>query len=201
MAEYIESLSLLAEKFGRLEGVGKKSAMRMAFSVLELEREEAEDFAKAILDAKEKIHLCPICQNLTDREICPICADENRDHALICVVRDARAVLAMEKVREYRGTYHVLHGLISPMNGISPDQLKIKELLSRVNDSEHPVDEIIVATNPTVEGEATAMYLSKLLRPLGVQVTRLAYGVPVGADLEYADEVTLYRALEGRRDV
>lgn len=201
MAEYIESLSLLAEKFGRLEGVGKKSAMRMAFSVLELEREEAEDFAKAILDAKEKIHLCPICQNLTDREICPICADENRDHALICVVRDARAVLAMEKVREYRGTYHVLHGLISPMNGISPDQLKIKELLSRVNDSEHPVDEIIVATNPTVEGEATAMYLSKLLRPLGVQVTRLAYGVPVGADLEYADEITLFRALEGRREV
>lgn len=201
MAEYIESLSLLAEKFGRLEGVGKKSAMRMAFSVLELEREEAEDFAKAILDAKEKIHLCPICQNLTDREICPICADENRDHALICVVRDARAVLAMEKVREYRGTYHVLHGLISPMNGISPDQLKIKELLSRVDDSEHPVDEIIVATNPTVEGEATAMYLSKLLRPLGVQVTRLAYGVPVGADLEYADEITLFRALEGRREV
>ena len=201
MAEYIESLSLLAEKFGRLEGVGKKSAMRMAFSVLELEREEVEDFAKAILDAKEKIHLCPICQNLTDREICPICADENRDHALICVVRDARAVLAMEKVREYRGTYHVLHGLISPMNGISPDQLKIKELLSRVDDSEHPVDEIIVATNPTVEGEATAMYLSKLLRPLGVQVTRLAYGVPVGADLEYADEITLFRALEGRREV
>lgn len=201
MAEYIESLSLLSEKFGRLEGVGKKSAMRMAFSVLELEREEAEDFAKAILDAKEKIHLCPICQNLTDREICPICADENRDHALICVVRDARAVLAMEKVREYRGTYHVLHGLISPMNGISPDQLKIKELLSRVDDPEHPVDEIIVATNPTVEGEATAMYLSKLLRPLGVQVTRLAYGVPVGADLEYADEITLFRALEGRREV
>lgn len=201
MAEYIESLSLLAEKFGRLEGVGKKSAMRMAFSVLELEREEAEDFAKAILDAKEKIHLCPICQNLTDREICPICADENRDHALICVVRDARAVLAMEKVREYRGTYHVLHGLISPMNGISPDQLKIKELLSRVDDPKHPVDEIIVATNPTVEGEATAMYLSKLLRPLGVQVTRLAYGVPVGADLEYADEITLFRALEGRREV
>ena len=199
MAEYIESLSLLAEKFGRLEGVGKKSAMRMAFSVLELEREEAEDFAKAILDAKEKIHLCPICQNLTDREICPICADENRDHALICVVRDARAVLAMEKVREYRGTYHVLHGLISPMNGISPDQLKIKELLARVGNGE--IGEVIVATNPTVEGEATAMYLSRLLRPLGVAVTRLAYGVPVGADLEYADEVTLFRALEGRREV
>lgn len=199
MAEYIESLSNLAEKFGRLEGVGKKTAMRMAFSVLELETEEAEDFARAILDAKEKIHLCPICQNLTDREVCPICADEERDRSVICVVTDARTVLAMEKVREYRGTYHVLHGLISPMNGITPEQLKIKELLARVGTGE--VGEVIVATNPTVEGEATAMYLSRLLQPFGVRVTRLAYGVPVGADLEYADEVTLYRALEGRKDV
>ncbi len=199
MAEYIESLSNLAEKFGRLEGVGKKTAMRMAFSVLELDVEEAEDFARAILDAKEKIHLCPICQNLTDREVCPICADEERDRSVICVVTDARTVLAMEKVREYRGTYHVLHGLISPMNGITPEQLKIKELLARVGTGE--VGEVIVATNPTVEGEATAMYLSRLLQPFGVRVTRLAYGVPVGADLEYADEVTLYRALEGRRDV
>ncbi len=199
MAEYIESLSNLAEKFGRLEGVGKKTAMRMAFSVLELETEEAEDFARAILDAKEKIHLCPICQNLTDREVCPICADEERDRSVICVVTDARTVLAMEKVREYRGTYHVLHGLISPMNGITPEQLKIKELLARVGTGE--IGEVIVATNPTVEGEATAMYLSRLIQPLGVRVTRLAYGVPVGADLEYADEVTLYRALEGRRDV
>lgn len=199
MAEYIESLSNLAEKFGRLEGVGKKTAMRMAFSVLELDVEEAEDFARAILDAKEKIHLCPVCQNLTDRELCPICADEERDRSVICVVTDARTVLAMEKVREYRGTYHVLHGLISPMNGITPEQLKIKELLARVDTGE--VGEVIVATNPTVEGEATAMYLSRLLQPFGVRVTRLAYGVPVGADLEYADEVTLYRALEGRRDV
>ncbi len=199
MAEYIESLRLLAEKFGRLEGVGKKTAMRMAFSVLELEPEEAEDFARAILDAKEKIHLCPVCQNLTDREICPICADEERDRSVVCVVTDARTVMAMEKVREYRGTYHVLHGLISPMNGITPEQLKIKELLARVSEGE--IGEVIVATNPTVEGEATAMYLSKLLRPFGVRVTRLAYGVPVGADLEYADEITLFRALEGRRDV
>jgi len=199
MAEYIESLRLLAEKFGRLEGVGKKTAMRMAFSILDWEREEAEAFAQAILDAKDKIHLCPICQNLTDREICPICADPERDHGLICVVTDARAVMAMEKVREFRGVYHVLHGLISPMNGVTPDQLKIKELLNRI--AEDSVDEVIVATNPTVEGEATAMYLSRLLRPLGVRVTRLAYGVPVGADLEYADEVTLFRALEGRRDV
>ena len=199
MAEYIESLRNLAEKFGRLEGVGKKTALRMAFSILELETEEAEDFARAILDAKEKIHLCPVCQNLTDREVCPICADEERDRSVICVVTDARTVLAMEKVREYRGTYHVLHGLISPMNGITPEQLKIKELLARVATGE--VGEVIVATNPTVEGEATAMYLSRLLQPFGIRVTRLAYGVPVGADLEYADEVTLYRALEGRRDV
>lgn len=199
MAEYIESLRLLAEKFGRLEGVGKKTAMRMAFSVLELQEEEVRDFAQAILDAKEKIHLCPICQNLTDRDICPICADETRDRSLICVVSDARTVVAMEKVREFRGVYHVLHGLISPMNGVTPDQLKIKELLSRVGAG--GVEEVIVATNPTVEGEATAMYLSKLLHPLGVRVTRLAYGVPMGADLEYADEITLFRALEGRRDV
>ena len=199
MAEYIESLRLLAEQFGRLEGVGKKSAMRMAFSVLELEPEDAIAFARAIVDARERIHLCPICQNLTDREVCPICADEERDHSLVCVVTDARAVMAMEKVREFRGVYHVLHGLISPMNGITPDKLKIRELLSRVEQGE--IGEIIVATNPTVEGEATAMYLSRLLKPLGVKVTRLAYGVPVGADLEYADEVTLFRALEGRRDV
>ena len=199
MAEYIESLRLLAEQFGRLEGVGKKTAMRMAFSVLELSDEDANAFAQAIVDAKAKIHLCPVCQNLTDRELCPICADAERDHGLICVVTDPRAVMAMEKVREFRGTYHVLHGLISPMNGITPDRLKIKELLSRVG--EGTVDEIIVATDPTVEGEATALYLSKLLRPLGVRMTRLAYGVPVGADLEYADAVTLFRALEGRREV
>ena len=199
MAEYIESLGLLAEKFGRLEGVGKKTAMRMAFSVLELDVEEANAFAQAILDARERIHLCPVCQNLTDREICPICADEERDHSVICVVTDARAVMAMEKVREFRGVYHVLHGVISPLNGVTPEQLKIKELLSRVADGE--VEEVIVATNPTVEGEATAMYLSKLLRPFDIRVTRLAYGVPVGADLEYADEITLFRALEGRRDV
>ena len=199
MAEYIESLQRLAEQFGRLEGVGKKTAMRMAFSVLELEMEDAEAFASAVLDAKQKIHLCPVCQNLTDKDLCGICADENRDHGLVCVVTDAKTVIAMEKVREFKGVYHVLHGLISPMNGITPDHLKIKELLARVGEGE--IDEVIVATNPTVEGEATAMYLSKLLRPLGVKVTRLAYGVPVGADLEYADEVTLFRALEGRREV
>ncbi len=199
MAEYIESLQNLSEQFARLNGVGRKSALRMAFSVLDWTDDEATEFAQAILDAKKKIHLCPICQNLTDRELCPICADPSRDKSTICVVTDVRAVLAMEKVREFHGVYHVLHGLISPMNGVTPDKLKIKELLARVDDEQ--VEEIIVATDPNVEGEATAMYLSRLLKPLGLKVTRLAYGVPVGADLEYADAVTLYRALEGRREV
>ena len=198
MAEYIESLQHLAEQFGRLQGVGRKSAMRMAFSVLEWSEEETEEFAKALLDAKQKIHLCPICQNMTDREICPICADTGRDRSVICVVTDVKTVFAMEKVREFRGTYHVLHGLISPINGITPERLKIKELLERVSGGE--VKEVIVATNPTVEGEATAMYLAKLLKPFEVRVTRLAYGIPVGADLEYADEITLQHALKGRRD-
>ena len=199
MASYIESLQHLAEQFGRLQGVGRKSAMRMAFSVLDLNEEEAEIFAQAILDAKHKIHLCPICQNLTDREVCHVCEDLQRDRGVICVVEDAKAVLSMEKVREYRGVYHVLHGVISPVNGITPDQIKLKELLARLADGE--VREVIVATNPTGEGEATAMYISRLLKPFGIKVTRLAYGIPVGGDLEYADEVTLYRALEGRRDV
>lgn len=199
MAEYIESLQRLAEEFGRLQGVGRKSAMRMAFSVLEWTDEETATFAEALLDAKRKIHLCPICQNLTDREVCPICADLGRDRSTVCVVTDVKTVFAMEKVREFRGTYHVLHGLISPINGVSPEKLKIKELLERVSGGE--IKEVIIATNPTVEGEATAMYLAKLLKPFQVRVTRLAYGVPVGADLEYADEITLQHALKGRRDV
>lgn len=199
MAAYIESLQHLAEQFGQLQGVGRKSAMRMAFSVLDLSEEEAAIFAQAILDAKQKIHLCPICQNLTDRELCHVCEDSQRDRGVVCVVEDAKAVIAMEKVREYRGVYHVLHGVISPVNGITPDKIKLRELLVRLEDGE--VREVIVATNPTVEGEATAMYISRLLKPFGVKVTRLAYGIPVGGDLEYADEVTLFRALEGRRDV
>ena len=198
MAEYIESLQKLAEKFGKLQGVGRKNAMKMAFSVLEMSDEEASEFANAILEAKAKIHLCPICQNLTDRDICPICADEHRDRSTVCVVSDPRVVISMEKVREFKGLYHVLHGVISPMNGITPDKLKIKELLARLAEGE--IDEVIVATNPTVEGEATAMYLSRLLKPMGIKVTRLAYGVPMGSDLEYADEITLFRAIEGRRD-
>lgn len=198
MAEYIESLQRLAEQFGRLEGVGKKNAMKMAFSVLDMTDEDAEEFARAILEAKQKIHLCPVCQNITDRDICPICEDAQRDRSTVCVVSDPRVVLSMEKVREYKGLYHVLHGVISPMNGVGPDKLKIKELLSRIGEGE--IDEVIVATNPTVEGEATAMYIARLLKPLDIKVTRLAYGVPMGSDLEYADEVTLFRAIEGRRD-
>ena len=198
MAEYIESLQRLAEQFGRLQGIGKKNAMKMAFSVLDMTDEDAAAFAQAIIEAKEKIHLCPICQNLTDRDICPICDDETRDRKTVCIVSDARVVISMEKVREYKGLYHVLHGVISPMNGITPDKLKIKELLARIGEGE--IDEVIVATNPTVEGEATAMYISRLLKPLDIKVTRLAYGVPMGSDLEYADEVTLFRAIEGRRD-
>ena len=199
MAEYIESLQNLAEQFGKLGGVGRKSALRMAFSVLDMTEEEAAEFARAIVDAKEKIHLCPICQNLTDRELCYVCDDETRDHSVICVVSDAKTVIAMERVREYRGSYHVLHGLLSPLNGITPDKLKIKELLVRVGSGE--VKEVIVATGGDVEGETTAMYIAHLLRPLDIKVTRLAVGISVGTDIEYADEVTLFRALEGRRDV
>ena len=199
MADYIESLQNLAEQFGRLPGVGRKSAMRMAFAVLELSEEEARAFADTIIDAKQKIHLCPVCQNLTDRELCPVCADLSRDRSVICVVEDARDVISLEKVREYRGMYHVLHGVISPVNGVTPDKIKLRELLERIG-ADDRVNEIIVATNPTVEGEATAMYIARLVKPLGIKVTRLAYGLPVGGNLEYADEVTLHRALDGRRD-
>ena len=198
MAEYIESLQRLAEQFGRLQGIGKKNAMKMAFSVLDMTDEEAAEFAQAITEAKANIHLCPICQNLTDRDICHICDDEMRDRSTVCIVSDARVVMSMEKVREYKGLYHVLHGVISPMNGTTPDKLKIKELLARIDEGE--IKEAIIATNPTVEGEATAMYISRLLKNFDIKVTRLAYGVPMGSDLEYADEITLYRALEGRRD-
>lgn len=199
MADYIESLQNLADRFGSLPGVGRKTALRMAYSVLELSDDEAQSFAQAIIDAKEKIHLCPICQNLTDKELCSVCTDLGRDKSVICVVEDPRDVSSLEKVREYKGLYHVLHGVISPMNNITPDKIKIAELLARLADGE--VEEVIIATNPTVEGEATAMYLSRLIKPLGITVSRLAYGMPVGGNLEYADEVTLFRALEGRRGV
>lgn len=198
MADYIESLAVLAEQFGRLQGVGRKSAMRMAFSVLDFTEEEAEQFAGAILDAKKKIHLCPVCMNLTDREVCPICNDVTRDKSVVCVVEDVRVLMAIEKVREYRGVYHVLHGAISPVAGITPDKIRLAELLSRLRDD--TVKEVIVATDPDVEGEATAMYISKLIKPLGIKVSRLAYGIPVGSDLEYADEITLSRAIDGRKE-
>ncbi len=199
MAEYMVALRKLEEQFARLEGVGRKSATRMAFAVLEMEDEEAEAFANAIIEAKKAIHLCPVCQNMTDRELCPVCSDLYRDHSVICVVTDVKAVMAMERVKDFRGVYHVLHGVISPMNRVTPEQLKIKELLARLEDD--TVKEIILATNADIEGNATAMYLAHLIKPLGIKVTRLAYGIPVGADLNYADEYTLMQALEGRRDM
>lgn len=199
MTGYIESLQRLAEQFGQLQGVGRKTAMRMAFSVIELDDDAAKEFADAILEAKARIHACPICGNLTDEDICYICDDDTRDRGVICVVEDVKAVMSIEKVREYCGLYHVLGGAISPVNGITPDKIRFESLVERVG--AEGIKEVIIATNPTPDGEVTAMYISRALKPLGVKVTRLAYGIPVGADLEYADEVTLGRALEGRRDV
>ncbi len=195
--EYIEPLQLLIDKFRKLPGVGGKSAARMAFSVLNFTKEEAESFAAAIVGAKENIKTCRICGNIAVGDICDICADPDRDRSLICVVEDARAVMAFERVREYRGLYHVLGGALSPMNGVRVADLRFSELIERLEDGN--ISEVIVATNPTVEGEATAMYLLRLLEPYDVKVSRLAYGIPVGGDLEYADEVTLNRAIEGRR--
>ncbi len=189
-------LTKLTEHFERLPGVGKKSAQRLAFHVLKMSDDEARDFANSILDAKEKIGYCEICKNITDRPVCAVCSDETRDRTTICVVENSQDVIAIERTKEYNGLYHVLGGLISPMDGVGPDLLFIKELLARLEDGS--VKEVIMATNPTVEGEATAMYISRLLKPLGIKVTRLAYGIPVGGNLEYADEVTLYRAIEGR---
>lgn len=195
----VAPLSRLIEQFERLPGIGHKSAQRLAYYVLGLSKEEAQSFADSIMDAHEKIHYCKKCCNLTDQELCPICRNEARDQSIICVVEDPRDVIALERTNEFKATYHVLHGTISPLNGVGPDHLCIKELLARVNNG--IVKEVIMATNPTVEGEATAMYISRLLKPLGVKVTRLAYGIPVGGDLEYADEVTLSRAIEGRSEL
>lgn len=197
MAYNVAPLQKLIEQFQKMPSVGAKSAQRMAFYVLGLSEDEAKAFASSILEAHEKIHKCSVCCNLTENELCSVCDNPARDRSVICVVEDPRDVIAIEKTHEFKGTYHVLHGAISPMNSVGPDQLCIKELLKRMNDD--TVSEVIMATNPTVEGEATAMYVSRLLKPMGIKVTRLAYGVPVGADLEYADEVTLLRALEGRR--
>jgi recombination protein RecR len=197
MSSYqVPPLARLIEQFEKLPGIGKKTAQRLAFFLLNMPEGEARQFAEAIVDAKEKIHCCSVCQNLTDSDVCNVCSSVDRDCSVVCVVEDPRDVVAFERTREYNGLYHVLHGVISPMDGVGPEQLRIKELLARVGSGE--VTEVIMATNPTVEGEATAMYVARLLKPLEVKVTRLAYGIPVGGDLEYADEVTLSRALEGR---
>ncbi|HHZ06518.1 MAG TPA: recombination protein RecR [Clostridiales bacterium] len=200
MAGYdVAPLAKLTEQFQRLPGIGAKTAQRLAYFVLKMPTSQAEEFSQAILNAHEKIHYCRICCNLTDKDECNLCSNPKRDQSTICVVEDPRDIIAMERTQEYHGVYHVLHGAMSPLSGIGPDQLMIKQLLERINKGN--VEEVIMATNPTVEGETTAMYISKLLKPLGVKVTRLAYGIPVGGDLEYADEVTLLRALEGRSEL
>ena len=199
MQYFPAALQNLADQFARLPGIGGKTAQRLAFHVLELPLEDAQDFADAILAAKREVHTCPVCQNLTDREICPICDNDGRDDSVICVVAEPKDVIAMERSREFNGRYHVLHGVISPLNHVTQDDLRIRELLMRV--AQGGVREVIMATNPDTEGEATAMYISRLLRPMEIKVTRLAYGVPVGSQLEYADEVTLSRALEGRQEI
>ena len=197
MRSFPAALERLSEQFARLPGIGSKTAQRLAFYMLGLPQEQAEEFAETILQARRTVHLCPVCQNLTDQDVCPICADPERDQSLICVVAEPKDVIAMERAREYTGVYHVLHGVISPLSHVGPDDIRIRELLERVQSGN--VREIIMATNPDTEGEA--MYLSRLLRGLGVKVTRLAYGIPVGSQLEYADEVTLLRALNGRQEM
>ena len=199
MKSFPAALERLTEQFARLPGIGSKTAQRLALYTLSMPPEQAQEFADAIVDAKKTVHFCPICQNLTDRDVCPICADSERKKGVICVVAEPKDVIAMERTREFSGVYHVLHGVISPLNHIGPDDIRIRELLQRVSGGE--VEEVIMATNPDTEGEATAMYLSRLLRPLGLKVTRLAYGIPVGSQLEYADEVTLLRALNGRQEI
>lgn len=199
MQYFPAALQELADQFARLPGIGGKTAQRLAFHVLGLSDADAQSFADAIITAKNTVHTCPVCQNLTDREICSLCDDVMRDKGLICVVAEPKDVIAMERSREYAGVYHVLHGVISPLNHVTQDDIRIKELLYRVANQD--IREVIMATNPDTEGEATAMYISRLLRPMGVKVTRLAYGVPVGSQLEYADEVTLSRALEGRQEI
>jgi len=196
---YALPISNLIEQFSKLPGIGRKTAQRLAFYILEMEALEVEMLANAIVEAKEKINYCKECCNLTDEELCNICSDDRRDRSLICVVEGAKDIVAMERTREFKGLYHVLHGVISPMENMGPDEIKIKELLNRVYNEE--IKEVILATNPTVEGEATALYIAKLLKPLGIKTTRIAHGIPVGGDLEYFDEVTLSKAMENRREL
>ena len=199
MSEYAPSIEKLIESFERLPSIGHKTAVRLAFHMLDLSKEETDEFINSIINAKEKLKYCSNCYNISDTDPCPICSSPKRDNSVICVVEDVRDVMAMERTHEFKGVYHVLHGTISPMNGIGPEDIKIKELLNRIANND--IKEIIIATNPRVEGEATAIYLSKIIKPLGIKVTRIAHGIPVGGDLEYTDEVTLSKALEGRREL
>lgn len=199
MEQYALPIANLIDQLSRLPGIGRKTAQRLAFFILEMEDLDAEKLSKSISEAKEKIRFCSVCCNLTDIDPCHICQSLNRDKSTICVVEGAKDIIAMEKSREYKGEYHVLHGVISPMENVGPDDIKVKELLARLTNGQ--VKEIILATNPTVEGEATALYLAKLIKPLGIKVTRIAHGIPVGGDLEYFDEVTLSKAMENRREL
>jgi len=196
MSYYSPSIEKLIESFEKLPSIGHKTAARLAFHILEQSKEQTQEFIDSIINAKTNLKYCSTCYNITDTDPCPICANEKRDGAKICVVEDVRDVIAMEKTHEYKGKYHILHGAISPMNGIGPDDIRIKELITRLGTEK--IEELILATNPRVEGEATAMYISKLVKPLGIKVTRIAHGIPVGGDLEYADEITLIKAMEGR---
>lgn len=199
MAGFIQPLERLIEAFRRLPGIGYKTAVRLAFHVIDMPKQDVDSFAAAILGAKQEVKLCNVCCNISQTDVCDICSSSSRDTSTICVTENSKDVVAIEKIRDYNGLYHVLGGLISPINGITPDKLKIKELLLRLNDN--TVKEVIIATNPNIEGEATAMYISKLIKPLGVKVTRLAYGIPAGGELEFTDEITLSRAIEGRREL
>ena len=196
---YSDTVTKLINQFERLPGIGHKTAVRLAFYILESPQQVAEEMSKVLVEAKQNVKFCSTCFNLTEKDPCEICSDKKRDESIICVVENVKDVIAMEKTHEYRGTYHVLHGSISPMNNITAGDIKIKELLQRLADDK--IKEVILATNPTVEGEATAMYISRLIKPLGISVTRIAHGIPVGGDLEYTDEITLIKALEGRREM
>ncbi len=197
MQEFTAPIASLIEAFSKLPGIGRKTAQRLAFYVISMEEKDVNQLARAIVEAKKSIRYCEVCCNFTDQEQCSVCRDQRRDHSTICVVEDPRDVVALEKTREYHGLYHVLHGAISPLEGVGPEDIKIKELLTRV--AEEPVEEVILATNPTIEGEATAMYLARVFKPAGIKVSRIGYGIPVGGDLEYVDEVTLLKAMEGRK--
>ena len=199
MQGYTGPISRLIEEFSKLPGVGRKTAQRLAFHIINMNTNDVEALSKAIIEAKREIRYCSVCCNITDTDPCSMCSNKNRDASVICVVEDPRDVAAMERTREFKGQYHVLNGVISPMDGIGPDMIKIKELIQRLGTQD--VREIIMATNPTIEGEATAMYIARLLKPMGIKVTRIAHGLPVGGDLEYADEVTISKALEGRREI